>query len=168
MLERNLMSTPPRRKAQPKAEKAFRDKIRVWLSVVWILIDKHDLCNCSCYSLLCVYIFVPLCKLTYNGAIHSYSIFSESFNKILPSHHSSAYSWRDLMLTGRVSSTLGFRTYIYVWFWNQEKEITGWYSLLKQSFSSGYDYLNFDHPRKFYVMTQAISKCFHFLFKESI
>lgn len=36
-----------------------------------------------------------------------------------------------------------------------------------QSFSSGYDYLNFDDPRKFCTITQARSKCFHFLYKKT-
>lgn len=36
-----------------------------------------------------------------------------------------------------------------------------------QSFFSGYDYLNFDDPRKFCAMTQARSKCFHFLYKKT-
>lgn len=36
------------------------------------------------HGLFCVYIFMSLCKLTSNDAVHSYPIFSVAFNKIQP------------------------------------------------------------------------------------
>lgn len=62
MVEGSLMSTlPGKRGFNQKAEEVSRDKTRAWHSVVWSLLDQRDLCNCSCYTVCSVSIFLCLC-----------------------------------------------------------------------------------------------------------